>query len=121
MGSGEEIMSRLTKDQLTLQGSACDLAETAFKPIAAATDLNEAYPWDSVDRLRDSGFIGMTISTALGGRGLSYLDSLLVIEEIARCCPTIGQITFEANMGAIGAVMKYGSEGAKASCLPLWF
>ena len=44
MGSGEEIMSRLTKDQLTLQESARDLAETAFKPTTAATDLNEAYP-----------------------------------------------------------------------------
>ena len=44
MGSGEEIMSGVTKGQLTLQESACDLAETAFKPTATATDLNEAYP-----------------------------------------------------------------------------
>ena len=116
MGSGEKIISRVTKGQLTLQESACDLAETAFKPTAAATDLTEAYPWDSVARLRDNGFIGMTIPTALGGRSLSCLDSLLVIEEMARCCLTMGRIIVEANMGAIGAVMKYGSEGAKASC-----
>ena len=55
-----------------MQESARDLAETAFKPTAAATDLKEAYPWDSVARLRDSGFIGMKIPTALDGRGLSY-------------------------------------------------
>ena len=44
MGSGEEIISRLIKDQLTLQESARNLAETAFKPAAAARDLNETYP-----------------------------------------------------------------------------
>ena len=106
-------MSRLTTDQLALQDAARDLAETAFKPTAAATDLSEAYPWDNVARLRDSGFMGMTIPTAFGGRGLSYMDSLLVIEEMARCCSTMGRITVEANMGAIGAVMKYGSERQK--------
>ncbi len=40
MGSGEEIMSRLRKDQLPLQESVRDQAENAFKPTAAATDLN---------------------------------------------------------------------------------
>ena len=106
-------MSRLTTDQLALKDAARDLAETAFKPTAAATDLSEAYPWDNVARLRDSGFMGMTIPTAFGGRGLSYMDSLLVIEEMARCCSTMGRITVEANMGAIGAVMEYGSERQK--------
>lgn len=106
-------MSRLTTDQLALQDAARDLAETAFKPTAAATDLSEAYPWDNVAKLRDGGFMGMTIPTAFGGRGLSYMDSLLVIEEMARCCSTMGRITVEANMGAIGAVMKYGSERQK--------
>ena len=56
-------MSRLTTDQLALQDAARDLAETAFKPTAAATDLSEAYPWDNVATLRDSGFMGMTIPT----------------------------------------------------------
>ena len=37
------------------------------------------------------------------------MDTVLVIEEMARCCSTMGRITVEANMGAIGAVMKYGS------------
>ena len=53
----------------------------------------------------------MTIPTSYGGKGLSYLD--VVIEEMARCCSTMGRITVEANMGAIGAVMKYGTEFQK--------
>jgi alkylation response protein AidB-like acyl-CoA dehydrogenase len=46
----------------------------------------------------------------LGGRGLSYLDTVIVIEEMAKACATMGRITVEANMGAIGAIAKYGSQ-----------
>ena len=102
-------MTRLTKDQRALKDGARELAETTFKPTAAAIDSSEAYPWDNIAKLRDGGFMGMTIPTEYGGRGLSYMDTVLVIEEMARCCSTMGRITVEANMGAIGAVMKYGS------------
>jgi alkylation response protein AidB-like acyl-CoA dehydrogenase len=57
--------------------------------------------------------MGMTIPKQYGGQSRSYHDTVVVIEEIARCCATMGRITVEANMGAIGAVMKYGSENQK--------
>ena len=41
---------------------------------------------------------------------MSYLDVVLVIEEIAKACGVSARIVVEANMGAVGAVMKYGSE-----------
>ena len=102
-------MTRLTKDQRELKDGAHELAETTFKPTAAATDSSETYPYDNIAKLRDGGFMGMTIPTEYGGRGLSYMDTVLVIEEMARCCSTMGRITVEANIGAIGAVIKYGS------------
>lgn len=62
--------------------------------------------------------MGMTIPTAYGGRGLTYFDAVLVIEQIARCCATMGRITVEANMGAIGAIMAYGTEKQKQRVAP---
>jgi 3-sulfinopropanoyl-CoA desulfinase len=38
---------------------------------------------------------------------------VLVVEEMAKCCGVTGRIVVEANMGAIGAIMKYGSESQK--------
>jgi 3-sulfinopropanoyl-CoA desulfinase len=35
------------------------------------------------------------------------------IEEMARVCGATGRITVEANMGAISAVMQYGTEKQK--------
>lgn len=106
-------MTFMTTEQRDLQEAARELAEREFKPTAAQTDLSEAYPWDNVAKLNKAGFMGMTIPVDYGGKGRSYHDSVLVIEEMARCCSSMGRITVEANMGAIGAVMKYGSDKQK--------
>ena len=106
-------MFALTDTQRTLQKAARDLAAAEFLPKAAEVDRSEAYPKESVAALRDAGFMGMTIPVEYGGRGLSYLDAVLVIEQIAAACATMGRITVEANMGAIGAIMKYGDEAQK--------
>jgi alkylation response protein AidB-like acyl-CoA dehydrogenase len=103
-------MYELTPEQLKLQAQARELAQSLFAPTAAQTDLTEQYPWDNVAQLRDAGFMGMTLPKSVGGRGLSYLDTVIVIEEMAKACATMGRITVEANMGAIGAIAKYGSE-----------
>ena len=102
-------MTFLTAEQTDLQSRARELAENAFAPLAAEVDRTEEYPWDSIAKLRDAGFMGMTIPQAYGGRGGSWHDCIVVIEEVARCCATMGRITVEANMGAVGAVMAYGT------------
>lgn len=113
-------MSSLTADQTRLQAAARELAQGEFAVTAVHTDATEAYPWDNVARLRDAGFMGMTIPAAYGGRGLGYLEAVLVVEEMARACASMGRITVEANMGAIGAIMAYGTEAQKrlaAACV----
>ncbi len=88
-------------------------AAARIAPTAAATDRSEAYPGDNVALLREAGLLGMTIPRALGGGGLSYLDAVMVIEEIAQACAACGRIVVETNMGAIGAIMRYGSEAQR--------
>lgn len=106
-------MFHLTKDQLKLQAEARALADGPIRARAADVDRTEAYPWDNVEALTKAGFMGMTIPKAYGGRGLTYLDAVLVIEQMARTCGVSGRIVVEANMGAIGAIMAYGSEAQK--------
>lgn len=109
----------LNAQQLELQERAATLAREKFAPLAAEVDRTEAYPWESVSLLAEAGFMGMTIPTAYGGKGMSYLDAVLVIEQMAAACATMGRITVEANMGAIGAIMAYGSEEQKRRVAPL--
>jgi 3-sulfinopropanoyl-CoA desulfinase len=89
------------------------IAAREIAPHAAETDRSEQYPWACVEVLRREGFMGMTIPQAYGGREAPYLDAVVLIEEMAKACSTTGRICVEANMGALGAIMKYGSEAQK--------
>ena len=106
-------MVELTTAQLDLRERIRDLAEREIAPRAAEVDRTEEYPWDNVEALTKAGFMGMTIPTEYGGKGASYLDTVLLVEEMAKACGVTGRISVEGNMGAIGAVMCYGSEAQK--------
>ncbi|MCW5729951.1 MAG: acyl-CoA dehydrogenase family protein [Alphaproteobacteria bacterium] len=103
----------LTAEQRALQAKARRLAEEVFAPLAAEIDRSEQYPWESARLLNQHGLMGMTIPRELGGQGRSYFDAVLVIEQIARVCGVTARIVVESNMGAISAVMQYGTAEQK--------
>jgi alkylation response protein AidB-like acyl-CoA dehydrogenase len=103
----------LTPQELALQERAHAFSQTVARPRAAQIDAQEEYPWDIVKALAEAGFMGMTIPAAYGGQGRSFLDTVLVIEEMAKSCTVTARIVVEANMGAISTVMAYGSEEQK--------
>ncbi len=100
-------------DHKKLRKKARQVAEKEIAPHAAETDLTEQYPWHCVEVLRREGFMGMTIPSEYGGGGAPYLSAVIVIEEMAKACSATGRICVESNMGAIGAIMKYGTNEQK--------
>jgi alkylation response protein AidB-like acyl-CoA dehydrogenase len=107
------MVFRLTEEQETLRARARSFAETVAGPRAAELDRTESYPWETVEALRAEGFLGMTIPKALGGSGKTLLDAVIVIEELSRVCGVSGRIAVETNMGALSAVMRYGTDEQK--------
>ena len=105
-------MSDLTEAEARLRARARELAQDAAAQ-AAATDKSEQYPWPMVARMAEAGFTGLTIPKEWGGPGLSYFDAVLVIEEFSKACAVCGRIAVEANMGAVGAIMAYGTPAQK--------
>lgn len=90
-----------------------------FAHRASHWDEAREYCWDNVSEMSEAGLMGMTIPAAYGGEGASFHDVVLVIEEIAKACTLSARIVVEANMGAISAVMAYGTDEQKARCAPL--
>jgi alkylation response protein AidB-like acyl-CoA dehydrogenase len=111
----------LTADEIALRGRARDFAQRLARPRAAAIDRDEQYPWDIVKALAEAGFCGMTVPKELGGQGRSFLDAVLVIEEMAKNCTVTARIVVETNMGALSTVMAYGSEAQKKLAARLVF
>jgi alkylation response protein AidB-like acyl-CoA dehydrogenase len=106
-------MFELSDTQKDLRQHARTLALKEFAPRAAEIDHSETYPWDNVETLAKAGFMGFTLPEEFGGQGLGYLEVLLIVEEIAKVCGVTARIVVEGNMGAIGAIMNYGSEAQK--------
>ncbi|MCW5745667.1 MAG: acyl-CoA dehydrogenase family protein [Alphaproteobacteria bacterium] len=103
----------LSPDRKSLQARARELARGPVAARAAEVDRTEQYPWDNVNLLKEAGLLGMTIPTPYGGQGRAWLDAVLVIEALSAACSVTGRIAVETNMGAISAVMAYGSEDQK--------
>jgi alkylation response protein AidB-like acyl-CoA dehydrogenase len=103
-------MFQLSDEQIQIQQTARNVANEVFKDRAAEIDRTEQYPWDNVEKLTELGFMGMAIPKEHGGLGLTYMDVVLVVEEIARVCGVTARIVVEGNMGAIGAITAYGNK-----------
>ncbi len=106
-------MNILSDTQLEIQSNARKFAQKYIAPHAAEIDRSESYPWDNVKALTEAGYMGMTIPESYGGLGFSYMDTVLVVEEMAKVCGVTARIVVEGNMGALSAIMKYGSDDQK--------
>ncbi|WP_206057165.1 3-sulfinopropanoyl-CoA desulfinase [Nitratireductor sp. XY-223] len=90
-----------------------------FAPRADHWDKKRSYCWDNVIDLTEAGLMGMTLPREYGGQGASFHDAVLAIEEVAKACTLSARIVVEANMGAISAIMAYGTKDQKAFCAPI--
>ncbi|MEO1794513.1 MAG: acyl-CoA dehydrogenase family protein, partial [Pseudomonadota bacterium] len=93
--------------------AASTLAADVFDARAATWDRERRYCWDNIDDLRRHGVLGMTLPAELGGRGVDYTKACKVIEEIAGACALTARVVVETNMGAVGAILAYGTEPQK--------
>ena len=103
----------LSSEQLELKERAAALSNGLLRKRAAEIDQSREYPWDVVEALKAERFMGMTIPKEYGGQGRSFLDTVLVIEEMARSCTVSARIVVEANMGAISTIMAYGTDAQR--------
>jgi butyryl-CoA dehydrogenase len=103
----------LSSQQLDLKAKAAALSNGLIRKRAAQIDQSREYPWDVVEALKAERFMGMTIPKEYGGQGRSFLETVLVIEEMARSCTVSARIVVEANMGAISTVMAYGTDAQR--------
>jgi alkylation response protein AidB-like acyl-CoA dehydrogenase len=103
----------LTQPELALQAQAAEVSRSVVRDRAAEVDRSREYPYDIVEVLKANRFMGMTIPREYGGQDRSFLETVLVIEEMAKSCTVTARIVVEANMGAISTVMAYGTEAQK--------
>jgi isovaleryl-CoA dehydrogenase len=78
----------LTRTQQEWQERTADLAAHKIGPHAADCDRQAQYPQASLEALREAGLWALRTPAAYGGLGADLLTTCLVVEEIAKKCPS---------------------------------
>ncbi|HEX9713447.1 MAG TPA: acyl-CoA dehydrogenase family protein [Actinomycetota bacterium] len=108
----------LTPLQEDLRAQAQTLADREFRPRAARWDENEEFPEENWKILADQGLCGLTVPEAYGGLGLSDVEGVIVLEEIARACLSTAILLQLFLNGPPRGIASAGSEEQKQRYLP---
>jgi len=112
-GDGAIMEFALTKEQEMVRKTAREFAEKEIGPIAAEIDENAVFPTETVKRLGELGFMGMTVPKEYGGAGMDDVSYAIAVEEISRVCASHGVTMSVNNSLACWPLQKFGTEEQK--------
>ena len=78
----------LTNEQAEWRERVAALAQKEIAPRAEPADESRSYPAASIDALRREGLLGLRLSKEHGGLGADLLTTCLIVEEVAKKCPS---------------------------------
>src|ERR1700683_874292 len=107
-------------DELTQQvaQTARDYAMQYIKPHVMEWDESQEFPVHIFKEMGKLGFMGVVVPEAYGGAGLSYIEYVQVIVEIAKVCGSIGLSVAAHNSLCTGHILAFGNEDQKKKYLP---
>lgn len=107
-------------DELTQQvgRTARDFALQYIKPYVMEWDESQHFPHEVFARLGRLGLMGVVVPEEYGGSGLSYIEYVTVIQEIAKVCGAIGLSLAAHNSLCTGHILAFGNEAQKKKYLP---
>jgi alkylation response protein AidB-like acyl-CoA dehydrogenase len=85
--------------------------------VASKLDHADEYPHEIVEKMKELGFFGLTISEDYGGFGVDFVTYALVIEEITRNWMSVAGI-LNSHLIMAYIVEKYATEEQKRKFLP---
>ena len=77
----------LTAEQQRLQHKCRELAAD-FASRSAAHDRDASHPIENYERLREEGFLALSVGKEWGGAGASFLDHTIAYEVLGQGCPS---------------------------------
>ena len=106
----------LTEEQMALRELAHDFAEREIRPVAWEYDREAVWPRSLIEKAWEVGLMNAHIPEAYGGAGASFMDGVLIEEELGWGCSGIGT-SISCNGLASAPVVLGGSEQVKKTYL----
>ena len=103
----------LSEEHKMLRDAARDFAQNEIAPIAAQFDESGEFPYETIKKMGDMGFMGIEIPEEYGGAGMDSLAYVLALEEICKADASHGVIMSVNNSLYCHGIMKFGTEEQK--------
>jgi alkylation response protein AidB-like acyl-CoA dehydrogenase len=95
---------QLSPDQQRLQQRCLDLAAD-FATRTTDHDRDASHPTENYHRLRQEGFLALTIPQAWGGAGASFVDHTIAYEALGQGCPSTA-LAFNMHASVVMPVLE---------------
>ena len=108
----------LSEEHEMIRRMAREFAQKEVAPLAAEIDEQGRVPLESIRKMGELGFLGLTVSEEYGGAGADTVAYVIAIEEIAQVCASTATIMSVQNSLVCQGLELYGDEGQKSTFLP---
>ncbi len=109
---------RLTEEQEQIRAMVRDFAASEIAPHVMEWDEAQHFPLDVMKQLGELGLLGAIFPEEYGGAGLSYVDYIHIIEELAAVESGIALALAAHNSLGAGHIYLAGSEAQRQRWLP---
>jgi butyryl-CoA dehydrogenase len=104
----------LTSEQEQLREAARRFAAAELPALAVELEEKHApVPHAMMKRYAEMGFLGINLPEEYGGHGMSHLDAVLVLEELAKISPAVAFPVFESCFGPILAIAHFAPQALR--------
>jgi alkylation response protein AidB-like acyl-CoA dehydrogenase len=104
---------QLTAEHIMIRQAAQDFAQREIAKIAAQFDETGDFPYETIKRMGQLGFMGIEVPEEYGGAGLDTIAYVLALEEINKVDAAHGTIMSVNNSLFCHGILKFGTEEQK--------
>lgn len=107
----------LSDEHKMIRDAARDFAQKEIAPIAAQYDESGEFPYETIKKMGEMGFMGIEVPEQYGGAGMDTLAYVLAMEEIAKVDASHSVIMSVNNSLYCHGIMTFGTEEQKQEFL----
>jgi len=101
-----------------VRNSVKSFAQKEILPIAKEIDQEQRFPWEVVEKMGKTGYLGIQAPKELGGAAMDSVSYIIVIEEISKAAASLGLCVSVHNSVALYPILKFGTREQKEKFIP---
>ncbi|QKG85757.1 acyl-CoA dehydrogenase [Kroppenstedtia pulmonis] len=109
---------RWTEEQKMMRKMVKEFARTEITPYVESMDEEERFPREILNKMGQTGLMGIPIPEKWGGAGADFVSYTLALEEISKVSATVGVILAVHTSVGTMPILRYGTDAQRKKYVP---